>query len=535
MSAAGLAPGAPVAGARRRIVVGALVVFAWLAWSIGLHPLTLPDEGRYVGVAWEMLRSGDWLIPTQDGLPFFHKPPLFYWLTASSMRVFGIHEASARLGTLLCACVAVAGVFATTRRRAGEDIAEATVVVLATLPFFFAAAHYANLDMPVAAFIALAIVCAADAALDVRRGLPYRQALLVAWACAALAVLAKGLIGIVLPGLVIVVWLVAARQWRTIVRLLSPVGVVLFALIAAPWFVLVERHSPGFARYFFIHHHVERFVEEGFNSAEPWWFFVVVLPALALPWSLWLLRARRARTGASHQASGAPAPTDDRTAWRALMWSWLAVVVVFFSLPQSKPVGYVMPALFPLAFLIAEPAAAAWRDGARRWRRAVAASLVVAVAICVVAVGWMATRYDRDNTALGHALRAARAPGDPVVFVDEYFFDVPLHARLAEPVPVVSNWHDPAIPKRDNWRRELSEAAQFDPPRAATLLVDASHGFALRCGKAPLWVVVKRHDEAQVAALADATRVTTSNAASLWRLAPRACSPGATSGEGRRP
>jgi len=66
-------------------LAAALAVVAWLAFAIGLHPLTLPDEGRYVGVAWEMMRSGDWLVPMQNGLPFFHKPPLFYWLTALSM------------------------------------------------------------------------------------------------------------------------------------------------------------------------------------------------------------------------------------------------------------------------------------------------------------------------------------------------------------------------------------------------------------------------------------------------------------------
>ena len=288
---AGASIGAAVA--RRRIVVGALVVVAWLAWSIGLHPLTLPDEGRYAGIAWEMLRSGDWLVPTQDGLPFFHKPPLFYWLTALSMRVFGVSAAAARLAPLLCACLAIAGMFAVTRRRAGEPIAAATVFVLATMPLLFGAAQYANLDLPVAAFIALAIVFAADAALDLQHGASHRNALLLAWACAALGMLAKGLIGIVLPGLVIVAWLAALRQWRTIARLLSPAGIALFVLIAAPWFVLVERRYPGFARYFFYHHHFERFVEQGFNNAAPWWFFFVVLPALALPWSLWLLGVRR--------------------------------------------------------------------------------------------------------------------------------------------------------------------------------------------------------------------------------------------------
>jgi len=524
-----------VAVARRRIGVGALVVVAWLAWSIGLHPLTLPDEGRYVGVAWEMLRSGNWLIPTENGLPFFHKPPLFYWLTAISMHVFGVNAAAARLATLVCACLAVAGVFAVTRRRVGEPIATATVLVLATMPFFFAAAHYANLDMPVAAFIALAIVFAADAALALQRGAPHRKVLVLAWACAALGVLAKGLIGIVLPGLVIVVWLLTSGQWRTIARLLSPPGIAIFILIAAPWFVLVEQQHPGFARYFFVHHHFERFVEHGFNNAQPWWFFFVVLPGLTLPWSLWLGRVRHSRAASTGGDAASDARRDDLAAWRRLMWIWLATVVVFFSLPQSKPVGYIMPALFPLAFLVAEPALAAWRSTRAAWRGAVAASVALAVVVCAGAVAWMATRYQRDNTALAHTLRAVRAPGDPIVFVDEYFFDVPLHARLSAPVPVVSDWHDPAIPTRDNWRRELSEAGEFDRARAAALLVDAQHGFALRCGKAPLWVLVKRQDEAPVAAMADAARVATSHGASLWRLAPQACASASTSADRRQP
>ena len=82
---------------------GALLALTlcWLGFTAGLRPLLLPDEGRYVGVAWEMLRSGDWLTPTLNGLPFFHKPPLFYWITAASMSVFGLHEWAARLAPVL--------------------------------------------------------------------------------------------------------------------------------------------------------------------------------------------------------------------------------------------------------------------------------------------------------------------------------------------------------------------------------------------------------------------------------------------------
>ena len=497
----------------------AIVAFiAWLAFAIGLHPLTLPEEGRYVGVAWEMLRSGDWIVPTQDGLPFFHKPPLFYWMTALSLQVFGANPAAARLAPLLGAALAAFGVYVVTRRRVGAEAAAATVLVLATLPFFFGAAQFANLDMLVAAFVALAIVFAADAALALGHGEPHRKSLVLAWACAALGVLAKGLIGLVLPGLVVVVWLVASGRARTILRLISPLGLLVFALIAAPWFIAVQQQFPGFARYFFIYHHFERFTASGFNNAQPWWFFLVAVPLLTLPWSLWLVRVRRRSQDKSEDDGG-----GDRRAWRSLMWTWLLVVVGFFSLPESKPVGYAMPVLFPLAFLVAEPALAAWQGGRRAGRIGVVASLVGAVAICLVAVFWMATRYDRDNTALARTLLSLRAPGDPVVFVDEYFFDVPLHARLAEPVPVIADWHDPKIAERDNWRRELAEAAPFAPARGAAVLVDATRGFALRCGKAPLWAVVKAKDAAQVSRLAEATRVYAGNRAELWRLAPLAC------------
>jgi 4-amino-4-deoxy-L-arabinose transferase-like glycosyltransferase len=509
---AGARPGG-IALARPRLVA-ALALVAWLAWAIGLHPLTLPEEGRYVGVAWEMLRSGDWIVPTENGLPFFHKPPLFYWLTAASMQIFGPNAAAARFAPLLGACLAALGFWTTTRRHAGAAVADAAMLVLATMPFFFVAAQFANLDMLVAGFIVLAIVFAADAALALRAGKPTGRAIVLAWACMGLGVMAKGLIGIVLPGLVIGVWLVVSRQARSIPRLLSPLGIAAFALIVVPWFIAVQQQYPGFARYFFIHHHFERFVATGFNNARSWWFYLVAVPLLTLPWSLWLVRARlRDTTGED----------TDRRAWRRLMWIWLGVVVVFFSLPRSKPIGYAMPVLFPLAFLVAEPALAAWRRARPGRRRAVVASVVGAVALCLGAVGGGALRYDRDNTALAHTLARLRAPGDPIVFLDEYFFDIPLHARLGAPVPVIADWSDPRIAQHDNWRRELAEAAPFEPARGAELLVDAERGFALRCGKAPLWVVVKVRDEAVLADQPGAKRVATSNRASIWRLGPLAC------------
>ena len=328
--------------------------------------------------------------------------------------------------------------------------------------------------------------------------------------------LAKGLIGLVLPALVVLVWLVVSGQARTILRLVSPLGLAVFALIAAPWFIAVQQQYPGFARYFFIYQHFERFTASGFNNPQPWWFFLVALPLLTLPWSLWLARARfrAARRRRPRPARLASADVDVARDRRRLL---LAARVEADRLRHAGALSARVPDRRAGARRRGRAAGAALRRVADRERSPARSRSASAPS------PGLATRYDRDNTALAHALRDLRAPGDPVVFVDEYFFDIPLHARLAEPVPVITDWHDPKIAERDNWRRELAEAAPFAPERGASLLVDAPHGYALRCGKAPLWAVVKLEDDALVAAQPAATRVLASNRAVLWRLAPLPC------------
>ncbi|HSC64510.1 MAG TPA: glycosyltransferase family 39 protein [Caldimonas sp.] len=487
----------------------AVAVVAWLGFAIGLHPLMLPDEGRYVGVAWEMARSGNWIVPTEDGLPFFHKPPLFYWLVALSIKTWGSTPAAARLTSVCAAGLGVMLLHVVLRRRVGAPLANATVLVLVTMPLFFGAAQYANLDILVAACIALAIVFGADAAIASRRHEPAQRSILIAWTFAALGVLAKGLIGLVLPGLVLAIWLVAGGQPRTILRLLWWPALALFAAVSAPWFIAVQSRYPDFASYFFIHHHFERFAGSGFNNVQPWWFFLAALPLLTTPWSLWLVRAR----------SGRVDPDPERRSLRRLMWTWLGVVVLFFSIPRSKPVGYILPALFPLAFLVAEPVLAAWRTS--RLQRLVVASALLATSVCVGGVAWLATRYDRDHASIASTLRRLRAPGDAVVFVGDYFFDVPFLADLREPVPVVADWRPERIAEHDNWRRELAEAATFAPAKATALLSGSLA--SMRCEDRPRWVLVGVADEAPLLSLPGATRIAQSRQVALWKVAGETC------------
>ena len=207
------------------------IIALWLAAAAWMRPLMHPDEGRYATVAYEMLRSGDWLTPTLNGMPFFHKPPLFYWLTGAALAVFGPNEFAARMASLIGASMGAWALYLFTRHWCGQALARRSVLVLLVLPMFFAAAQFANLDMLVAGCITATILALAHAALCFEQGLAYRRVLWLAYVLAGLGVLAKGLIGFVLPAMVIGLWLLLRWRWRTLWALLSVPGVVLMLVV----------------------------------------------------------------------------------------------------------------------------------------------------------------------------------------------------------------------------------------------------------------------------------------------------------------
>ena len=442
------------------VLLAAAVWLAFLAW---VRPLTLPDEGRYAGVAWEMLRSGDLSVPLLDGMPYFHKPPLFYWLAALSMRVFGLNEMAARLPSLLIAWAAVAGMYAFVRRYRDALAARTAVLVLATMPLFYGGAQFANLDMSVAGMITLCVLAGADAVLRRAHGRAWRAMAVATGVLAALAVLAKGLIGIVLPGGALALWLVWRRDGRGFLALLWPPAIVAFAVVAVPWFWMMQERFPGFFHYFFVYQHFQRFAETGFNNAQPFWFYLPVVAALALPWTLWSGGVFRKRFWCR----------DDADGLRRLMAIWLAVVLVFFSLPASKLVGYILPALPPLAFLVGE----VLRDARERATselppgRLVAIGLTAAAVVCVLAVSVAANRPRGSVSGLAPQVAARMQPGDVTVSLHAYPFDLGFYTGSKTPFWVVDDWDSPGIAKRDNWRKELYDAGQFDPTVAQEVLV----------------------------------------------------------------
>ncbi len=492
----------------RRFLLWTLAVLAWLGFTAGLRPLHLPDEARYVGVAWEMLGSGDWLTPMLNAAPFFHKPPLFYWITAATLSAGDSGEWGARVAPWVAAsgCAMVSAWFVS--RWLGWRSAQAALLALATQPLYFVAAQFANLDMLVAACIGITIWLLAHSALLLERGEAARRPLVLAYGMAGLGVLAKGLIGVALPGLVIVVWLSLRQQWRVLFRLMwCPMGLALFLVVTVPWFWLMQQRFDDFLNYFFIVHHVKRFAAEGFNNAQPWFFYPALLLALSLPLWPWLWRAL------------APSYWRDtqRGAVRQLLWLWLLLVTLFFSLPLSKPLGYILPVLPPLAVLAADVYAGLAAPGrwARRWWYG---GVALSAALGLGVVAFYTVQPHTSSRQLGLALGQRWANGEPVVALHRFPYDVPFYARLPQPMVVVQSWQDPEVRRSDSWPKELVEAERFLPRSVPTRLIEPTALPSALCDHRISWLIGHPSEAQRYPVLAAAEEVFADTNSALWRL-----------------
>jgi len=332
----------------RRSLYGSLLLIFTLVWfgNLDYRHLLKADEGRYAEISREMAASGDWITPRLNGIKYFEKPPLQYWTTAAAYKLFGEHEWTARLWTALTGWLGVLLAFFTARRLWGEEAALYAALVLGSSALYVMVGHVNALDMGLTFFMSLALsgfLLSQSRAEDV----PWRRRwMLVAWAGAALAVLSKGLIGLVLPGAVLVAYTLWARDWGIWKRLHLLPGLALFLLIAAPWFIAVSLANPEFPRFFFIHEHFERFLTKVHGRYQPWYDFIPILLGGILPWMIALFPALgRGWAGDCGQA---------KFRARHFLLAWSIVIFVFFSASGSKLPAYVLPIFPALALLIGD-------------------------------------------------------------------------------------------------------------------------------------------------------------------------------------
>lgn len=387
------------------VVMLALGGLCGLAFGQHLGSLGLMDktEGLFVEIPRQMLITGDWVTPRWNGEIFFDYPVWGYWMVGLSFRLFGVSEWAARLPVALAASATVFAVFAVLmlvaqepephHRRLGRATLGATVLALS--PGWLGWGRSSVTDMFLASAITLALLgfVLAHSARDDR---PWQRSLgyiVLALFC-GIAVLSKGPVGLLLPGMVILVfWALKGRFWFQVRQTPWVALILLFLGVSAPWYAMATvANGAEFLGRFLGFSNFERFTSVIYDHPGPPWFYLPWVLVLLLPWSLFL-----------------PVASCRLRFWRLEVWRqthagedlpllallWLVLMVAFFSAAATKLPGYILPALPGGALLVSllfaplNPSALPLRAGMRITGWVNAAILAVMALAAVLAPRWI--------------------------------------------------------------------------------------------------------------------------------------------------
>ncbi|MDB6080495.1 MAG: glycosyl transferase [Akkermansiaceae bacterium] len=334
-------------------VIG-LIALVWVCGFFNLRPLMNPDEGRYAEIPREMALSGDFITPRLNGMKYFEKPPLLYWLSALTFKVTGVNEFSARLWNGLFAVLGILLVYWAGRSLYGRAAGVWASIVLGTCILYYSFSQIVLLDMAVAVTISGALFSFILAA-PLAKGRKRFWLMMACYVFMALATLTKGLIGFVLPGAVIFLWALLLKQWRQLLPLYLIPGGLLFLAIAAPWHVMAARANGDFLWFYFVHEHFLRFTTRIHGRYEPWWFLMPFLIGGLFPWIFF------AWSGVKGALSGGwKARQENSAAWFLVIW--VVFITAFFSKSQSKLIPYILPVFPAAAILLGRHLAKLWSE-----------------------------------------------------------------------------------------------------------------------------------------------------------------------------
>jgi 4-amino-4-deoxy-L-arabinose transferase-like glycosyltransferase len=327
--------------------VAVLVAAFTAVWfsALGNRMLFDPDEGRYAEIPREMLQSGEFIVPHLDYVQYFEKPPLQYWLTAASFKLLGESEFAARLCTGLAGYFTLLTLYVLARRISGAAAAKRTVLLTLASPLFMLLGQQLTLDMLLCFLLTAAFACFALA--QIERASPSRCRLWMmgCWTAMALAVLTKGLIGVLIPAASLAGYVLWQRDWKALRTLNLRWGIPAFGLITVPWFFLMARAVPDFLHFFFIREHFQRFLTPVEHRSEAWWFFIPVLLIGTLSWTAIAVTAV-IRTWTHPPARGT-------FSFARLAAVWCGFIFILFSLSDAKLIPYVLPIVPVFALLAA--------------------------------------------------------------------------------------------------------------------------------------------------------------------------------------
>lgn len=528
------------------------------------HHLLAPDEIRYVGIAGVMEAQGDWLINRIDGSPFFHKPPLFYWLTIIGIKLFGHSLVGYRFASYIASLLIIYTWSRFLYKYFNVTFAKVTLLAL-SFSMVWLGGQYANTDQLVAAMITATILFGVETALLMRAGKSYTKTLLLTYIFAAFGILSKGLIGVALPGLVILAWLIATGNIKFFWKYFRAFEILLFLVISFVPFIIIESHYPGFLYYFFMKQQILRFLSPGeFNNVNPWYFYLPIILLCAFPWLLLIAYTRYRGVVALHdnyqskptsqqvidkylarqatseldsqnqaglhssteattvsqinqsvaksqadkatvtsqadkvttktQPDQASAPTNTTSVAgtgvnnsefelkvNELFWLtglWLVLITTFFSIPQSKLVGYALPLVSPAVVICLTYLYHLYKQQGVDFnyftKRASGFSKVItaiAVFFVVVFFGLLSQRAKLINSSYnltnnkGEIFNPAALPAEKVEIysVGRFPYSFQMFYEYYRPLKIILDLDFPGVRTTDNWRKEIIDGLEFDP------------------------------------------------------------------------
>ncbi len=417
------------------IVIGSLFFL-----FLGSRPLFVPDEGRYAEIAREMIANSDYITPTLNNIIYFEKPALFYWLVAASYKLAGISIWSARAVNALLGLFGCIMTYCTARILYNRLTGLLAALIQSTCLLYFIMAHMVSLDLPVTVFLSATLY----SFLLGNQLKQYRYFYLAAL-CAALAVLTKGLIGIVFPGLIIGAYTLLTHQWKQIKHWCLPSALLLFLIVVTPWHILVQLKHPQFLHFYFIEQHFLRYTDQSIGHYEPIWFFIPYLLLGLLPWVIFLPQTLFTTI------------RDKKNNINTFFFLWATIVFLFFSFSKSKLIPYILPIFPALSILIANYVANTRFPHKTNNTDSPMTLLGHSKFICaIISISWFALvglmayapKLDTRTIApLAAILKPIIKSDDIIVTYNQYYQDLPFY--LERQVHIL------------NWKNELSFGMQL--------------------------------------------------------------------------
>jgi 4-amino-4-deoxy-L-arabinose transferase-like glycosyltransferase len=408
-----------------------LALLSLPTFLLGLSiPFLGPDEPRYAQVAREMMERGDWITPTLAGQHWFEKPPLLYWVEIVCFKMFGVSEFSARLGPALMGLATVICLWLL-GRSLGSDYGKWFAIVAASTLGLIVFAHGATTDIVVTFPITAAMVSffvfdrrKTDGDSGVRLYAPLASLYLFV----GLALLGKGLIGILFPFGIVGLYYLLSRRFTPTSFFVSLIwGVPGAAAIAATWYLpMYQRHGWEFVDEFIIKQHFQRFTTNEYQHPQPFYFYLGILPLMMLPWlplclgAIWHVIKRLGRSD-----NNAPLLSS----LGIFAACWLAVPLGFFSFSGSKLPGYVLPAL-PGAVILSGLVVRELALKSKSW--ACAAAVLAGITMLTVCVLLVTVVPDYARRQSGRQLIAAADEkgysSAPILIMHSYVYSVEFYA-----------------------------------------------------------------------------------------------------------